>query len=146
SNANLESLEFEDRLTILLFRKVGYIQKLNQLDARLMPYIRLYAVSSSLIAEYYLAVHIMFRGLSLGFLILALVFVRNFFYVAPISIEMITLPIVSLVLSLASFRRAVSFRRWRYREILLCFYHLAIQEQQNLNKGAGSTPPGAQSY
>jgi hypothetical protein len=50
---------------------------------------------------------------------------------ASISFELIMLPFISLVLCLAAFRKAVSFRRWRYREILLSFYHMAIGEQQN---------------
>src|SRR5215470_18057636 len=59
---NIESLEFEDRLTALLLKKVGLIEQLNNLDARLMPYLRLYALPTSLVAESYLALHIMYRG------------------------------------------------------------------------------------
>ena len=72
----------------------------------------------------------MHRGLSFGFLLLALTLVANIFRTPSISFEQIMLPFISLVLSLAAFRRAVSFRRWRYREILLSFYHLAVGEQR----------------
>ncbi len=125
---NIESLEFEDRLCVLLLKKVGLIESLDHLDARLTPYLRLYALPSALIAESYMALHIMYRGLSFGFLTLALALVANLFRAPSVSFELIMLPIISLVLCLAAFRRAVSFRRWRYREILFSFYHLAIQQ------------------
>ena len=86
-----------------------------------------YELFSSIIAGS--AQHIMHRGLSFGFLLLALTLVANIFRTPSISFEQIMLPLISLVLSLAAFRRAVSFRRWRYREILLSFYHLAVGEQ-----------------
>jgi len=127
---NIESLEFEDRLAALLLKKVGLIENLNHLDARLATYLRLYAPPTVLVAESYLAQHIMYRGLSFGFLLLALTLVANIFRAPSISFEQITLPFISLVLCLAAFRRAVSFRSWRYREILLSFYHLAIGGQQ----------------
>src|SRR5262249_11529190 len=129
--ARIESLEFEERLAALLLKKVGFIQNLNHMDARVASYLRLYALPTSLVAESFLAQHIMYRGLSFGFLLLSLALVANIFRMPSVSFEQITLPFISLVLCLASFRRAVSFRRWRYREILLGFYHLAIGEQQN---------------
>ena len=130
--AHIESLEFEERLAALLLKKVGFIQNLNHMDARLATYLRLYALPTSLVAESYLAQHIMYRGLSFGFLLLSLALVANIFRTPSVSFEQITLPFISFILCLASFRRAVSFRRWRYREILLSFYHLAIVEQRNI--------------
>ena len=56
------------------------------------------------------------------------------------SFEQIMLPLISLVLCLSAFRRAVSFRRWRYREILISFYHLAGGEQQSQNNCAKGPP------
>jgi hypothetical protein len=129
--ARIGSLEFEDRLAVLLLKKVGHIENLNHLDARVTSYLRLHAIQTTLVAESYLAQHIMYRGLSFGFLLLALGLVANIFRTPSVSFEQIMLPFISLVLSLAAFRRAVSFRRWRYREILLSFYHLAFGEQQN---------------
>jgi hypothetical protein len=129
--ANIESLEFEDRLAVLLLKKVGLIDNLNHLDARVTSYLRIHALQTTLVAESHSAQHIMHRGLSFGFLLLALTLVANIFRTPSISFEQIMLPFISLVLSLAAFRRAVSFRRWRYREILLSFYHLAFGEQQN---------------
>src|SRR5215510_124936 len=131
--ARIESLEFEDRLTALLLKKFGLTENLNHLDARLTTYLRLYALPSTLVAESYMALHIMYRGLSFGFLVLALALVANIFRTPSVSFELVALPLISLVLCLSAFRRAVSFRRWRYREILLSFYHLAIGERQNPN-------------
>lgn len=128
--ARIESMDFEDRLAVLLLKKVGLVENLNHLDARLASYLRLYAHQTILVAESYSAQHIMYRGLSFGFLLLALALVANVFRMPSISLEQIMLPFISLVLCLAAFRKAVSFRRWRYREILLSFYHLAIGEQQ----------------
>jgi multisubunit Na+/H+ antiporter MnhB subunit len=73
----------------------------------------------------------MYSGLSFGFLLLALALVVNIFRTPSISFEQTMPPLISIVLRLAAFRRAVSFRKWRYREILLSFYHLAVGEQQN---------------
>jgi hypothetical protein len=129
--ARIESLDFEDRLAVLLLKKVGPIEKLNHLDAQVASYLRLYAHQTILVAESYSAQHIMYRGLSFGFLLLALALVGNVFRMPSISFEQIMLPFISFVLCLAAFRRAVSFRRWRYREILLSFYHMTIGEQQN---------------
>jgi len=56
------------------------------------------------------------------------------------SFEQIMLPLISLVLCLSAFRRAVSFRRWRYREILISFYHLAGGEQQSQNNCTNGSP------
>ena len=136
----IESLEFVDRLTALLLKKVGHIERLSHLDARLMPYLRLYALPTALVAESYLALHIMYRGLSFGFLILALALMLNILRTPSISFEQIMLPLISLVLCLSAFRRAVSFRRWRYREILISFYHLAGGEQQSQNNCTKGSP------
>jgi len=125
---SVESLEFEERLSVLLLKKVGMIESLNHLDAQLTPYLRLHAPPSALVAESYMALHIMYRGLSFGFLTLALALMANPFRTPSVSFEQIMPPLISLVLCLAAFRRAVSFRRWRYREILLVFYHLATRQ------------------
>ncbi len=129
--ARIESLDFEDRLAVLLLKKIGSIENLSHLDARLASYLRIYAHQTILVAESYSAQHIMYRGLSFGFLLLALALAGNVFRMPSITLEQIMLPFISLVLCLAAFRRAVSFRRWRYREILLSFYHMAMGEQQN---------------
>jgi hypothetical protein len=130
SAAAIESQEFEDRLAALLHKKFGAIKQLNVLDSRLISYVRLHSLPTAAVAESYLAQHIMFRALSFGFLLLAPVLTATAFRTPNFTKEEILLPCVSLLLSVAAFQRAISFRRWRYRELLHTFYHLASGEQQ----------------
>src|SRR5262245_16151623 len=128
AEVSIESLDFDGRLIHFLIQKLGIVRRLSLLDARLISYLRLHSLQTVLIAESYMAIHIMYRTLSFGFLLLALVLFTNLFRVATINIEQLVLPIFSIVLSIAAFRMAVSFRNWRNREIILCFYHLAYGE------------------
>jgi len=127
----LEALDFEDRLIYLLIQKIGFVKRLSLLDARLISYLRLHSMQTVSIAESHLAIHIMYRTLSFGFLLLSFVLLINIFRTDNLTLELITLPIFSIVLSVAAFRMAVSFRKWRNREIVLCFYHLANGEHIN---------------
>jgi hypothetical protein len=125
---DIESLDFEDRLIYLLIQKIGAVKRLSMLDARLISYLRVHSIQSASIAESHLAIHIMYRTLSFGFLLLSLVLIINLFRMATITFEQIILPIFSALLSFAAFRMAITFRRWRNREIVLSFYHLANGE------------------
>ena len=129
TDLRIEGLDFEDRLIYLLIQKIGPVKRLSLLDARLISYLRLHSLQTVSIAESHLAFHIMYRTLSFGFLLLTFVLFTNIFRTAIFTFEQITLPIFSIVLSLAAFRMAVSFRKWRNREIVLCFYHLANGER-----------------
>jgi hypothetical protein len=136
ADVRLEALDFEDRLIYLLIDKIGIVKRLSLLDDRLISYLRLHSLQTVLIAESHLAFHIMYRTLSFGFLLLALVLFTNIFRTGIFTLEQITLPLFSIILSLAAFRMAVSFRKWRNREIVLCFYHLAYKE--SLSNGSKS--------
>jgi hypothetical protein len=136
ADVRLEALDFEDRLIYLLIQKIGIVKRLSLLDARLISYLRLHSLQTVSIAESHLAFHIMYRTLSFGFLLLALVLFTNIFRTGIFTLEQITLPLFSIILSLAAFRMAVSFRKWRNREIVLCFYHLAYKE--SLSNGSKS--------
>ncbi len=128
-----ESLDFEERLAVLLLKKIGSIEALGMLDARLIPYLRLHSLPTISVVETYLAQHIMLRALSFGFLLLTIVLAINIFRVPVFRFEQILMLLGAFLISLLAFRRSISFRKWRYREILLTFYHLASGEKQ---KGA----------
>jgi hypothetical protein len=125
-----EPVEFEDRLAALALRKIGMIDRLSVLDSRLIAFVRLHSLPTAAIADSYLAQHIMFRAVSFGFLILVPILAVNAYRTPNFSKEEILLPFFLLLFSIAAFQRAVSFRRWRYRELLYTFYHLASGEQQ----------------
>lgn len=130
NNLIVDALGFEDRLAALLLKKIGSIQRLSVLDSRLISYVRLHSLPTAAVAESYLAQHIMFRALSFGFLLFAPVLAVNAYRTPNFTKEEILLPCVSLLISVAAFQRAVSFRRWRYRELLHTFYFLASGDQQ----------------
>ncbi len=131
TDLRIEALDFEDRLIYLLIQKIGIVKRLSVLDARLISYLRLHSLQTVSIAESHLAIHIMYRTLSFGFLLLTFVLFTNIFRTDTLTLEQITLPIFSIALSFAAFRMAVYFRKWRNREIVLCFYHLANGERIN---------------
>jgi hypothetical protein len=74
---DINSLPFEERLTLFLIRKIGIPEKFDRIDERLMIYLRGRNAQSVSIADSYRATHIMYRGLSLGFLIMTAVLVIN---------------------------------------------------------------------
>ncbi|NEQ46501.1 MAG: hypothetical protein F6K00_24345 [Leptolyngbya sp. SIOISBB] len=126
--ADLE-LDFEDRLVLLLREKTGIPQKLNWLDARLTSYLKENGSQAPITAELHLVNHIMYRNLSLGFLILSLTFVINTLRVQSFILEQSILILLLLGLSYAMFFRSLSFKKWHNRELLLGFYFSARRTQ-----------------
>ena len=119
--AVIAALDFEDKLVLRLRDKIGIPKNPNWIDSRLAAYLK--AISSEAIAtsESYLASHIMHRNLSFGFLLLPIVIVTNFFQ-GGFSFEKLMLIFLSLFIAYMSFFRALAFKRWQNRELLLGFY------------------------
>lgn len=130
---NVGPLSFEGQVAALLVKKIGTPDTIAQIDERLMPYIRKRDFANASAAESYLAIHIMYRNLSFGFLVLTLVLVINIFRVQAHNFEQYLLPLLCAVASYVSLSRSVAFRRWRFREIILSFYYLANEEVLNNN-------------
>ncbi|WP_017298531.1 hypothetical protein [Nodosilinea nodulosa] len=120
-----KTLDFEDRLVLLLRDKIGTPKTMNHLYSRVCSYLKEHNRPSIVTADLYQATHIMYRSISFGLLILAGVLPINMLRVGMISFEQIALFVMSLVLSYVAFLRSVSFKRWYAREVLLGFYFAA---------------------
>lgn len=121
-DVNIETLSFEDRLTLLLIRHIGIPEKFDSIDERLMVYLRSKNSQSAIIADTYRANHIMYRNLSFGFFLLSLISTVNIFRLHQFTFDQVALPVFSILIAYASFLRAVGFKRWHNREIMLGFY------------------------
>ena len=120
-----KTLEFENRLRLLLHDKVGIPKKMNHLYSRVCSYLKENNRPSLITADLYQATHIMYRNISFGLVILSGVFLVNILRVGAASFEQLALFFGALVLSYIAFMRAVSFKRWHSREVLLGFYFAA---------------------
>ncbi|MEO1590025.1 MAG: hypothetical protein AAFU71_01910 [Cyanobacteria bacterium J06632_22] len=116
---------FEDRLVALLLQEIGPTRKPSLLDAQLMVYLRSHNPACLITAESYQATHIMYRNLSFGLVWMAIIWLINLFRVPALTLEQFLVPIAVLGLAYATFTRAVTFKRWHSREILLGFYFTA---------------------
>ncbi len=124
--ANLPTLDFEDRLVLLVREKIGMPSKSSLLDTRLTAYLREHEKQATLsVAELYIATHIMYRTWSFGFCLLSGVLVLNLFRVSTRPLELWLLPIGALIFSYLTFSRALQLKRWNNRELLLGFYFAA---------------------
>ncbi|MEM9121391.1 MAG: hypothetical protein AAGD09_26440 [Cyanobacteria bacterium P01_F01_bin.56] len=122
-------LEFEDRLVLLLREKTGIPKKLHWLDARLTSYLKENGSQAPITAELHLVNHIMYRNLSLGFLILGFTFIFNILRVQSFVLEQSILTLLLLGLSYTMFFRSLSFKKWHNRELLLGFYFSSTSHQ-----------------
>ncbi|MEM8808674.1 MAG: hypothetical protein AAGF01_21880 [Cyanobacteria bacterium P01_G01_bin.38] len=123
------SLSFEDRLVLLLHRRVGIPEKNSRLDARITSFLREHNRQAALsTAELHMATHIMYRGWSLGFFVLSLVLLINLFRTPTLTFEQWALPFGSLFFAYITFLRAVKLKQWHNRDLLLGFYFAASEE------------------
>ncbi|MFE4104639.1 hypothetical protein [Almyronema epifaneia] len=119
------SLEFEDKLVILLQEKVGIPKNLDWLNARLTAYLKECNSQAVITAESYLANHIMYRNISFCFLLLPIVLLINLLRTRLLTSEQPVLILLFLLISYMTFFRSVSFKKWHNRELLLGFYFSA---------------------
>ena len=121
----LASLEFEDKLVLLLREKVGVPKKMDWLNARLTAYLKERGSQAVVTAESHLANHIMYRNLSFGFLLLPGVLLVNLLRTRSFTLEQPMLILLFLLISYMTFFRSLSFKKWHNRELLLGFYFAA---------------------
>lgn len=125
-SSTLPTLDFEDRLVLLVREKIGMPPQDSWLDTRLTAYLREHEKQATLsVAERYIATHIMYRTWSFGFCLLSGVLVLNLCRVPIRPLELWLLPIGALIFSYLTFSQALQFKRWNNRELLLGFYFAA---------------------
>lgn len=122
-------LEFEDRLALQVRKKVGIPKNLSWLDSRLKVYLRENNSPSLAAAERMIASHIMYRSLSLGCLILSGVSLINAIRLGALE-PLFTIPLL-VYLAYLIFLRAVSFKKWQNRELILGFYFAVTKETES---------------
>lgn len=122
------SLEFEDKLVLMLQEKVGIPKKIAWLDSRLAAYLKERGSQAVITAESYQANHIMYRNISFGCLLLLGVLLINLVRTQAFDFEDVALMIMFLTISYVTFFRSVSFKKWHNRELLLGFYFSARNE------------------
>lgn len=128
--ANLETLEFEDKLVLLMQEKVGIPKKINWINHRLESYLKEHNRPSAITAESHQATHIMYRSLSFGLLLLGITIFINIFRVTSPVVETLALILLFIGLSYTAFFRSLSFKKWHEREIILGFYFAACDDSQ----------------
>lgn len=121
------TLNFEDHLAFLLSEKVGIPEGFKGMDSMVTAYLREHNKQETLtVAELQQATHIMHRTWSLGFCMLSLVLFVNIFRTSTHTVEQFVLPLVMLILARLAFLRALCFKKWHSREILLGFYFSCV--------------------
>ncbi|PZO60342.1 MAG: hypothetical protein DCF15_02325 [Phormidesmis priestleyi] len=130
------SLDFDGRLVLRLQEKTGISQENKFIESRVAAYLREHNRQASLsAAELHLANHIMYRSWSFGFCLLSVVLLINLFRTPTHPFEQWILPLLSLGFAYLTFFRALHFKRWNNRELLLGFYFAAGNEKiQNLTQ------------
>ena len=127
SKEEFNELILEDRIAYLTKIYIGTC-KLSWVNDRILPYIRLKNWAMAQNAQNHIAFNIMYRNLSFGFLILTISILIFLFFNKAFTFFNIIFPILTFVISLLAISRALTFRLWYSREILLTFYYLNIGE------------------
>ncbi len=121
----------EDRIAHLVKVHIG-ISKLSWVNDRLLPYIQKKDFKSAQKAQNHVAISIMYRNLSLGFLILTISIIIFLILNKAYGSLYYIFPVLSLVFSYLAINQAISFRHWWSRDVLLSFYYLNIDELTNI--------------
>ncbi len=122
------SLEFEDRLVLLLRQEIGIPKKSDWMNSRLRSYLRERNSPSVAASDTLIASHIMYRNLSLGCLIICLVSFVNAIRLGALEPLMI-IPILGYAAYLM-FWQSVSFKKWQNRDLILGFYFASTKETE----------------
>ena len=140
-------LEFGDKLVFLLREKIGITQNVDKLNSRLTAYLKERSSLAVVTAESFMANHIMYRNMSFGFLILSVVVLINLIRTWQLTFDQLVLILLLLLVSYLTFFRAIAFKSWNSRELLLGFYFSAcdsVQWRKSLDsKDPANKPIGA---
>ena len=136
---NENTLNFDQALEALLRAKIGDPTDYRFLEFRIIAYLREHKKQASLsAAELHMANHIMYRSWSFGFCLLGIVLLINLFRTPTHPFEQWMLPIASFTLTYLTFFRALRFKRWNFRELLLGSYFAASNVTVQ-SRGLGQT-------
>ncbi len=119
--------KFEERLAYMVKRQYGGSKPDWDLH-RIKPFLREHSPAISLMADSYLAIHIMYRYLSFGFFVLSFVLVRSVLMRGTIWDEHVVYLVVAGLFAVAAFLRALAYSHWCDREILLGYYNVSIPQ------------------
>lgn len=136
SQEDFFSLEYVDRVAYLLSRKTNITESFYRCIISIIPYIRKNDPDAIRYIDNHIAQHIMQRGLSLGFLLIALVTAYNIGAQQEYSLSSFAFLMASVIASIVSFKKCHNHIRWHRREILNSFYNLAANEYYPADKEA----------
>jgi hypothetical protein len=125
-----KTLEFEDKLVLLLREKIGIPNPISWIYPRLCSYLKEHNRPSIVTADLYQATHIMYRNISFCLLLVGLSLFVNLLRVRLFSFEQLLILLAAVVLAYVAFVRSVSFKRWYTREVLLGFYFAVCNEDR----------------
>ncbi|MEM1293610.1 MAG: hypothetical protein AAGH67_19270 [Cyanobacteria bacterium P01_H01_bin.162] len=123
----IADMEFEERLVLLLRDRIGIPKQQRWLDDRLASYLKAIGSQAPASAELHLANHIMYRNLSLGFILLAVAFLINLLRMQSSLLNQLIFMALLLFMAYTAFFRALSFKKWHNRELLMGFYFSTCQ-------------------
>lgn len=128
SEQDFMKLQHLERLSYLLSKKVNNVNGFYKSIISVIPYIRKQDILSARSIDHHMAQHIMYRGLSFGFVSMAGVVTFKIFKLNAFSFDSITFLFVILLASVASFTKSHNFIKWHRREILNSFYQIALED------------------
>lgn len=132
--------EMGPSLTVLVARRLGSPGGPGRLDGRVAAYLLARNKHDALKrADTHLAMHIMSRNLSLGFVLLAIALTINAAISSPPFVSSLLLILVSLVVAFGMIYRSVQYKRWNSRTLLLAFYFAeSLHEDEVAAEGVAS--------
>lgn len=128
SKQEFMQLQYLERLSYLLSKKVNNINSFYKSIISVIPYIRKQDLLSARSIDHHMAQHIMYRGISFGFILMAGVIAFKIYQLEVMSVDSIIFLFVILLGSVASFTKSHNFIRWHRREILNSFYQIAFDD------------------
>lgn len=126
SSEEFKDLDFQKRLVYLIKKRFGQ-PKLSLVNDYILPYLRQHSAANAVKSESFIALNIMYRNLSLGFLFLSVTFLYLVFKESEFLNINILYFFASLLLAILTLLRAYTFRNWWTRETLLSFHNIELE-------------------
>ena len=121
-------LSHVDKIGYLLSRRVNNIESFYKSIISTIPYIRQHDPYAAKIIEHNMAQHIMYRGLSFGFFLMALAILSNMIRFDNYNYASAIFLILTMTASILSFYKCANFLKWHRREIMNAFYQIAFND------------------
>jgi hypothetical protein len=122
-------LSFEKRLSYLVNQHVTF-PKLSHVNDYLLPFLREKCENVAIKSETFIASSIMYRNLSLGFLVTAIGLISCIIFSEAELFTFLITTAVCIGFAILLFFRSLKFKEWWSREILLGFYYKNLEEIQ----------------